>query len=482
MGAVYEVIHLETKRRRALKVMLPESIVDPDLRARFKLEVTISAEVEIDHIVEFFDAGIDPGSGAPFLVMELLKGDDLGALSSRLGPFSASQVLAVLAQAASALDATHAAGIVHRDLKPENLFLTHKQGLPWLKILDFGVAKLVAPSGEKAKTTRTVGTPIYMAPEQIRGDGAVGPPADLFALAHIAFALLVGEPYWAVEAAQAGLYTLLIRMTEGVPEPASERAQRYGAELPPPFDAWFERGTDRLAARRFTTASEQINALAEALGEPVPALGPALLNLFPPPASSSRSSLPERAGSPSMNEGPTRVGVHPALSPTVDAPKLAEHRVASPLAESGASPATSTNAAVASERLPVERASRARLAVALGLVAAVPFSWFAWRSVDASRPPAKAASVQSAPASVPALVAPSVPPSSTSAPTVEASALAPAPPPVEASAASASAPRNPQRPPHAVSPAVTSHAKQAPPPDAGAPRTPKRLNDEPGSG
>src|SRR5262245_44645764 len=104
MGAVYEVIHLETRRRRALKVMLPSVVEDPELRARFKLEATVAADVHSEHIVETFDAGVDPVSGLPFIVMELLRGEELGASIERRGRLPLAEVVEILYQAALALD------------------------------------------------------------------------------------------------------------------------------------------------------------------------------------------------------------------------------------------------------------------------------------------------------------------------------------------------------------------------------------------
>ena len=121
MGAVYEVIHLETRRRRALKTMLPTLLADPDMRSRFHLEANVAAEIESDHIIDVFDAGVDDATGLPFLVMELLRGESLAGTLER-GPLPAADVLLLLHQASLALERTHAAGIVHRDLKPETYF------------------------------------------------------------------------------------------------------------------------------------------------------------------------------------------------------------------------------------------------------------------------------------------------------------------------------------------------------------------------
>ena len=261
MGAVYEVVQLETRRRRAMKVMLPELVTDEELRARFRLEATIASEIESDHIVETLDAGVDPGTGAPFLVMELLRGRDLGDVM-RERRLTASEVALLLGQAAIALEKTHKAGIIHRDLKPENLFLTVRDDrTPRLKILDFGIAKVLQKQGS-AVMTQAVGTPPYMAPEQIEGAPTLGPRTDLYALAHIAYALLVGQPYFGEDGALA----VLARVLRGPVEKPSVRAARSGVVLPPAFDAWFAVAAAPEPKDRFNNAPMMIGMLAIALG------------------------------------------------------------------------------------------------------------------------------------------------------------------------------------------------------------------------
>ncbi|MDI1433060.1 serine/threonine protein kinase [Polyangium sorediatum] len=276
MGAVYEVVDLKTRRRRALKVMLPSIIQNAEMRERFKLEATITADIVSEHLVETFDAGVDPDTGAPFLTMELLQGDDLATLLQERRRFAPAEIVALLFQVARALDKTHAAGIVHRDLKPENLFVTHRDdGSPRVKVLDFGIAKIVAQSEAADRQTRNLGTPPYMSPEQITGDGTIGPRSDLYALGHIAYALLVGQPYWGEEAKTCEtVYSFLMTMMQGAKEPPTQRAKRYGVTLPEAFDAWFARATDIVPAVRFESASEQIAALAASLGVALPAPAP----------------------------------------------------------------------------------------------------------------------------------------------------------------------------------------------------------------
>ena len=315
MGAVYEVIHLETRRRRALKVMLPSVVADPELRDRFKQEATIAADIISDHIVETFDAGIDPDTGTPFLVMELLQGEELAQILKERGRLSPADVVTLLAQAALALDKTHAAGIVHRDLKPENLFVTQRDdGSIRLKVLDFGIAKVVAQGGKSNNTTRALGSPMYMSPEQLRGRGDIGPPADIWALAHVAYLLLSGASYWDIEKRETdNIYSLMVKIGEGVREAASVRAARAGVELPPAFDVWFAMATAIRPEDRYQRASSLVASLAKVLGQPAPLLAPEVIGTRTP--ISSGRGLPAVASPPdaitllASTQAPTPAGV-----------------------------------------------------------------------------------------------------------------------------------------------------------------------------
>ena len=292
MGAVYECIHLKTRKRRALKVMLPEMVVDASMRERFELEARVTADIESEHIVETFDAGIDEETGAPFLVMELLRGEELSALLKRRGALPADEVVLLLSQAARALDRTHAAGIVHRDLKPDNLFVTSRDDdSPRIKILDFGIAKVISDRTSAAQKTAAIGTPLYTSPEQFQGDGAIGPRADIYALGHIAYALLTGRPYWADEQrSNPAIVAFYLLVMTGPPELPTARAARRGVTLPRAFDAWFARATARLPRDRFDRTSTLVTELAAVLGVVSPRLSLAGL---PPRSASSPEVLSE---------------------------------------------------------------------------------------------------------------------------------------------------------------------------------------------
>jgi len=268
MGAVYEVLHIDTQRRRALKVLLPSLLVDDEMRRRFALEAVITANISSEHLVEVFDAGIEQDSGCPFLAMELLSGQDLGKQLAKDGPMALDEVIELLRQAARALEKTHAAGIVHRDLKPENLFVTRRDdGAPKLKILDFGIAKLLATQG--GPSTRALGTPLFMAPEQIDDTlASVGPAADLYGVGQIAYALLTGVPYFAEDAQRAdNVLGILLAVARGANEKASLRAAKKGVTLPAGFDGWFAKATAREPADRFASARTMVEALAATRNE-----------------------------------------------------------------------------------------------------------------------------------------------------------------------------------------------------------------------
>ncbi|CAN95751.1 Protein kinase [Sorangium cellulosum So ce56] len=271
MGAVHEVVHLETERRRALKVMHPHLFQSEEMRRRFKAEACITAKIESEHIVDVFDAGIDEATGIPFLVMELLRGEELGERLKRAGRLPPAEVMTYLHQTALALDRTHAASIVHRDLKPANIFLSQREdGSVRVKILDFGVAKLVAEGATAAGATSSLGTPIYMPPEQFLGGTRLTGAADVFALGMMAYTLLVGLPYWHPEASSAdGVFAFVMVAARGPEEPPVQRARAMGVALPAAFDAWFARATAGDPAARFQRATEAVRALGEVLGVPV---------------------------------------------------------------------------------------------------------------------------------------------------------------------------------------------------------------------
>jgi eukaryotic-like serine/threonine-protein kinase len=290
MGTVYEVVHTVTQRRCALKVMLSHTVEREKLRQRFMQESRLAAQIGSEYIVDVLDAGVDDETKAPYLVMELLEGEDLGQRLLRLGPLGRSEGVSYLWHVALALDRTHQAGIVHRDLKASNLFLTRREdGTPLVKVLDFGVAKVLTMENSGEQRTQTVGTPIYMAPEQFRSEGRVSPATDIYALGMLAYTLLVGVHYWSDEHERCeNPFAFASVAVHGPKEPPSHRAAREEVELPPEFDEWFARATSRWPQDRFASATSAIVALAESLGVETPVVP--LLSV-PPPVSHVNSSV-----------------------------------------------------------------------------------------------------------------------------------------------------------------------------------------------
>lgn len=210
MGAVYEGVQLGLGRRVAVKVLVRELAADRQAVARFRREAEVTAGIGHPHVVQLFDFGALP-SGVPFLVMEYLDGEDLDQRLQRTGRLSARAVVHIVAQVASALDAVHAKGIVHRDLKPANLFVVRAHGkLDFMKVLDFGISKVVAAATRITAPTEVLGTPTYMAPEQATGQvDDVDHRSDQWALACIAHELLAGRPPFAGDNVASLLYQVI---------------------------------------------------------------------------------------------------------------------------------------------------------------------------------------------------------------------------------------------------------------------------------
>jgi formylglycine-generating enzyme required for sulfatase activity/serine/threonine protein kinase len=270
MGAVYIAEQLSTGRQRALKLMAPSLVDNPEVRERFVREAKVAANIDSDHVVETVTAGVDEATGAPYLVMELLRGEELADAAVRAGPLTVADLREVFSQVGHALEQAHAQGVVHRDLKPENIFLaaSRRRDVPFTaKILDFGIAKLVADGLQKTGT-QPLGSPLFMSPEQTDRKGRICPATDVWALGLIAFYLLTGQYFW--KSAIDGSLPSLLREICVEPIPlATARAAELGAEgrLPVGFDAWFARCVDRDIDKRFVDGGECVRALVELVGD-----------------------------------------------------------------------------------------------------------------------------------------------------------------------------------------------------------------------
>jgi serine/threonine protein kinase len=198
MGAVFDAIHAKTGRRVAVKMIHERGLVNAGRSAlqRFEREARAVAAIDSLHVVQVLDSGEDEGTGLPFLVLEFLAGDDLKRLLRVHGALPEPLALKIAVQIARGLVRAHANDVVHRDLKPPNVFLAKVDGGTRLvKILDFGIAKLVGEAQEATKLTTAddlIGSPSYMSPEQMQSPLEVDARTDIWALGVVLYEMLSG--------------------------------------------------------------------------------------------------------------------------------------------------------------------------------------------------------------------------------------------------------------------------------------------------
>ena len=210
MGTVYEASHLRLPRRFAVKILAVVHSPEQRSVARFQQEAQVTSALGHPNIVEVVDFNFTE-DGRPFIVMELLSGEDLQTRLEREGRLPPDQAEAVLSQVASALTATHEMGVVHRDLKPQNIFISQgRDGQELVKVVDFGISKVLGQGGDLTTADRVVGTPHYMSPEQALGKKElVDGRTDVFAMGVILYAMLSGEVPFKGEAIPSVLYNIV---------------------------------------------------------------------------------------------------------------------------------------------------------------------------------------------------------------------------------------------------------------------------------
>jgi serine/threonine-protein kinase len=281
MGRVYCAEQVALGRTVAVKVVHPHLANDELAAARFLNEARAASRLSHPNSVAIFDFG-RTDDGQPYIVMEYLRGRDLGRVAQTEGPLPLRRVVDVLRQTLAALDEAHALGIVHRDLKPDNIVLEPmRSGLDFVKVVDFGLAKLVggeAPVGRGALTRPGLvcGTPEYMSPEQGRGDELDG-RSDLYSVGIVLFELLSGcQPFVADSAPK----TLLLHLTEPPPDPRDVAPDRA---IPAAFAELAMRALAKSREDRFQTAAAFADALEQALLD-----GEGRSTLEPPPSTAVR--------------------------------------------------------------------------------------------------------------------------------------------------------------------------------------------------
>jgi len=257
MGAVYIAEHLMLGRKVAIKRLHPELVGDEKAVARFQREARAAAATGHEHIVEVLDLGYAE-DGAPYLVMEHLRGSSLAQVLRQDGRLGLSRTANIVGQVLAALEAVHQREIVHRDLKPDNIFLTRRGGVAeYVKVSDFGISKRKHEEGEPTNLRRTgvtMGTPYYMSPEQARGMRKLDHRVDLYAVAVITYECLTGR----LPLIGDNYHALLQQILRVEPIPPSSLVPG----LPPALDAVVLRGLAKDPAARFSSAAEMLAALA----------------------------------------------------------------------------------------------------------------------------------------------------------------------------------------------------------------------------
>jgi eukaryotic-like serine/threonine-protein kinase len=254
MGCIWAARHAKLDVHFAVKFIHPLHAASPAVRARFEREALASAKVGSAHVVQVHDYGVE--NDTPYLVMELLEGEDLGARLKREKRISLSAAGDILIQVAKGLLRAHEAGIVHRDLKPGNIFLARSDDGEITKILDFGIAKVrSSPVGESTLTGQLIGSPHYMSPEQIQESKSVDGRSDLWSLGVILFRAITGELPFSGDSSGVVMMKVL---TDSIPVPS-----QVSPDLPPALDAFFRRALERSPSKRFQCAREMAEAFMD---------------------------------------------------------------------------------------------------------------------------------------------------------------------------------------------------------------------------
>jgi serine/threonine-protein kinase len=295
MGVVYEAEHIGIGKRVAIKLMLEKYAQDGEAIARFQREAQAAGRIGNAHIIDISDIGVAP-DGRGFVVMELLTGSSLKDVIAE-GPMSPWRAIAIMKQVLRAVGAAHAKGIIHRDLKPDNIYLLDQGGeqREFVKLLDFGISKILDPDEQYAATRLTttgvvMGTPLYMAPEQCSGKPGVDHRADIYSLGCVLYHLVVGKPPFE----RGGVGPLMLAHLSDEPERPSARTPAASREL----DELVLRCMAKRPQDRFASMTEVQRACDALLAAPVVAAQ--ISTIAPPP---SAAAVPPPA---------TAVGVPPA--------------------------------------------------------------------------------------------------------------------------------------------------------------------------
>jgi hypothetical protein len=257
-GAVFRGKQIATGREVALKILHPHNVADETIVARFRREAEACSRLRDPHTVTTYDFDETP-DGILYLAMELLRGQSLHQVQKSDGPLPYERVLGIMDQVAASLAEAHANGIVHRDMKPENVFIETREGGDHVKVLDFGIAKVVSDEKSVPALTavgQTLGTLEFMSPEQLRGQKLDG-RADLYALGMMAYEMLTGHLPFSSAKSPIDIINFHMRQEPPAPSKLSDKVA-----IPAPVDAIILKMVAKDREKRFADA----NALREEIG------------------------------------------------------------------------------------------------------------------------------------------------------------------------------------------------------------------------
>jgi eukaryotic-like serine/threonine-protein kinase len=265
MGAVYEATHTLIGKRVAVKVLLEKYAQREAIVKRLKQEAQLASSIGNEHIIDITDFG-NTEDGRTFVVMEFLEGESMAECLGREPKMAEQRILRIASQCASALAAAHAKGVVHRDIKPENIFLLKRKDQDFVKVVDFGISKSLRQSDtdeEAVRLTQTgmvLGTPLYMSPEQARGDEDLDARVDIYALGIIMYEAASGR----VPFSGNNYLSVISQVLNETPKPLRE----IRPELSDEFEAIVSKAIAKDRKDRYTDANEMLQDLNAVLDDP----------------------------------------------------------------------------------------------------------------------------------------------------------------------------------------------------------------------
>jgi serine/threonine protein kinase len=453
MGAVYLAEHVVIEKKFALKVLAPELARRPDLVARFLQEARSASRIGHENVIDISDFGQSP-DGLVYIAMEFLDGKDLGEIVRKQGAMDWAEARDIVLQICRALRAAHDKGIVHRDMKPENIFLVQREGQPhFVKILDFGIAKVMGLDPNGPRLTRTgmiFGTPEYMAPEQAEGKDT-DHRADIYAVGCILYHLMTGQTPFIAES----FMTMLTKHLMEDPVPPSMR--RPDLRISPEMDALVLKALEKDRDKRWQSMAELLEAVAACPG--------------PENAPKQQSKGQTMA----MGGAHAQVAIRPARSKDAapETKKLSRKAV----------DAAVSDAEMAAATAPPSSSKKTLVLVGAGVALGIGVA--AWLALSSRSKPAETAAVTAPAASVPAPAPVPVPPPPPVVPAVAIPTAAAEPPAAEGKPVAAEAaeelPKKSHGRPKKGKPATVAGAPAAKPaPEASKPAPTPASKPTPG--